>query len=357
MLVVFSHAMVLRLKKYYFSKLSKPSNNKLKLDDYIQKNNTHNHYQSSSYQQNFLKKQKIPNNGNVFDDYLLTNNKQTRIIPNYEREKSQSAKDLSSPGELQIRKKNVPKERPKSFHEDYKDYEQFYQYYNYKNQHRYSNNQNNFKRIDEPKRYSAIRTNQQREHNNNKNNENGNSNSNTEKSKVEQNQPNRGKQHSINKITTKNPFQNQAILIKQPLVTFSDAPIYHSDYKLSHTSRQLLHCYQPPIVGLNQQFSNYYTQQISFKIPSPSDATQFYNIGYTPIDQYSTTSLAGIHNQSPIFYPPSNNTIVPQIQKTQIQPRQSKAIPIINPEVNSFTNTSFMKFSLKKNKHLRQQKI
>ena len=252
--------MVLRLK-YYFSKLSKPSNNKLKLDDYIQKNNTYNHYQSSSYQQNFLKKQKIPNNGNVFDDYLLTNNKQTRIIPNYEREKSQSAKDLSSPGELQIRKKNVPKEKSKSFHEDYKDYEQFYQYYNYKNQHRYSNNQNNFKRIDEPKRYSAIRTNQQREHNNNnKNNENGNSNS------------------------------------------FSDAPIYHSDYKLSHTSRQLLHCYQPPIVGLNQQFSNYYTQQISFKIPSPSDATQFYNIGYTPIDQYSTTSLAGIHNQSPIFY-------------------------------------------------------
>ena len=233
------------------------------------------------------------NNVNIFDDYLLTNNKQTKSIPNYyEREKSKSAKDLYNTT-IQIRKKYVPKERPKSFHEDYKEYEQFNQYFNFKN---HSSHNNKKYSKDETKRYSTIRANNQRNYY-----------SNNEKSKKEQ-----------------NSNKNQQILVKQqPVVSFSNLPIYHSDYnKTSQNNRQLLNEYQP----VNQQYSNFYPHQLSYRMAYPSDAAQFYNIGFIP----TAVRLPGIH-QNQIFYAPPGI----QVQKTQpIQPRQSKAIPIINPQVN-----------------------
>ncbi len=223
----------------------------------------------------------------------MTNNKKTKIIPNfYEREKSKSAKDLFNTT-IQIRKKYLPKERPKSFHEDYKEYEQFNQYFNFKNNSN-SNYQKYSKGTDDTKRYSTIRANNQRSQC-----------SNNEKSKKDQN-------------NNKNQFQNQQILFKQPI---SNLPIIHSDFKTSQNNRQLMNEYQL----MNQQFSNYYPHQISYRMTYPSDATQFYNFGFIP----SALRLSGIH-QNQIFYPPPGL----QVQKSQpIKPRQSKAIPIINPQV------------------------
>jgi hypothetical protein len=224
----------------------------------------------------------------------LTNNKQTKIIPNfyYEREKSKSTKDLLNTT-IQIRKKYLSKERPKSFHEDYKEYEQFNQYFNLKNNSN-NNSQKYSKGTDDTKRYSTIRANNQRSQC-----------SNTEKSKKDNN---------------KNQFQNQQILLKQP---FSNLPIIHSDFKTSQNNRQLMNECQL----MNQQFSNYYPHQISYRMAYPSDATQFYNFGFIP----SALRLPGIH-QNQIFYPPPGL----QVQNIEpIKPRQSKAIPIINPQVKT----------------------
>ena len=312
----------------------------MKLDDYIDNNNN-----IIQYPQNLIK----PKKENIYDDYLLVYSKQNPVIPINEKERSKSAKDLNSIiNKYQATGRSKSNRRPKSFHEyDYKqnkDYQQFIKYFNNektteKTLNKANFQQQNYKQQENktdvaPKRYSVLRIDQKNSH----------FNSNNEKSQNKNN-------NSIKAVQN----QHQPVLFKQP--DFLKQPNFY-DWKIFQTNRQLINSPQFNFKAhpLNQEFSNYYQNSINYTMVSPTD---FYSIGYAPVEQYSTTKsftdLMPIHYSNTIFYPPANT----RSPFTIIQPRKTKEIPIINPAVSvkTFNITRYKLLFIFRQQKLLRKKI
>jgi hypothetical protein len=294
---------------------------------------------------------------NIFDDYILLQNRTMHSVTKYDRPRSKSAKDLSSVDQkptttiTSTENTSFSQTRPKSFHEE--DFEQ-YQYYNYnnnkyqkphqsyvnKNEFQKQNNSKFNKLQDEtkvnskqlpqeiPRRYSTIRTQRNGAANNN----------NYEKYQYN----GKGNQE---KYYNNNQMQQSTVILKQPVPIFNQSAYYgmnnNSSWKVPQNNRNLVnrvqmashntHYYPQVQLAFNQNFPNH----LAFRMTSPSESPQYF--GYIPTTDYinqfeakSLTDLRLVANK--LFYAPPSNlpTVIPPIQ-----PRQSKAIPIINPEVKT----------------------